>query len=113
MSRSEVLIFLAFLFLPCCKEPQDVALDAPTHFHAGDKGRIRDVTFTVRFVPKRAVEGNTPEPDRVQIDALRGSDHGDLRLEASDPRGSWAGYEFELRSMNREGDDIELRVHAR
>jgi hypothetical protein len=101
------------LLLGACKEPTNITLDAPTHYKSGGQGRLGDVTVTVRMVPKRLVQGNEAEIDRVQVETLRGSDHFVMQLDAKNDRAEWGGYAFILGHVDAEQGDIELTVHQR
>ena len=87
-----------------------VAWDQPIHFKNGGVGKAGGVDFTLRMLPKLIVSGPPHEIEQVQIECVRGTEHGVVQVDTVHKRAEWGGVVFELGYADVYQDDIELTV---
>lgn len=92
-----------------------VTLDTPMHFKDGGRGRVGDVTFRVRMLPKLIVSGPQPEIEQAEITVDRGTDHAVLHVDTRQPTATFApaGLIFELGYADPYHDDVMLTVRKK
>ena len=95
---------------PATPPAPEIALDTPLHFKSGATGRVGDVTFTLKMLPKLIVGGPNPEIEQVQLEVSRGKLHSVLQVDTRNKRAEWNGVVFELGYADVYQDDIELTI---
>jgi hypothetical protein len=86
----------------------DTPFDQSLHFKNGATGKVGDVAFTLRMLPKLIVAGPNPEIEQLQIEVTRGTEHAVLQVDTRNKRAAWGGVVIEFGYADVYHDEIEL-----